>query len=95
MCFAMPFRPNFSVEKHQNAKTALRNALKDHILDFGLGKLKRKLLMSRDVNVHVDRQYMHRLLRNTPLNAIINIQVKGITLVIQMHERTTCMRICH
>ncbi len=42
-CFAMRFGPNSLVTK-RHAKTALQNALKDHILDFGPGKLRRKLL---------------------------------------------------
>ncbi len=38
--FAMPFGPNFPAKKRQNAETASQNAFKDHLLDFGLGKLK-------------------------------------------------------
>jgi hypothetical protein len=43
--FAMPFGPNFLVkQKRQKAETAWRNAFLDHLLDFGPGKLKCKLL---------------------------------------------------
>jgi hypothetical protein len=37
---AMPFGPTFKALKRQNVETARQNAFKDHLLDFGQGKLK-------------------------------------------------------
>ncbi len=41
-------------KKRPNAETSLQNALKEHLLDFGLGKLKRKLLLSYNPCMHSD-----------------------------------------
>jgi hypothetical protein len=44
--FAMPFWPNFLSKKNvKKAETALQNAFKVNLLDFGPGKLNCKLLM--------------------------------------------------